>query len=190
MKKEITDIVQLQRNIALQRDQQSYKHLYYYFYTPLIRFAKGFVRSEQSAEEIYSDIFMKLWDLGPALENIGNLKIYLYKSIKNASLNYLAKYHKVSFINLEDADIDVLPEYNLPDKSLIQKEFQRNAALAIKSLPPQTRLVYKLIKEEGFSYKEVSSFLNISVNTVESHMKTAIKKLRVSLSIYLSAAKN
>jgi RNA polymerase sigma-70 factor (ECF subfamily) len=50
--------------------------------------------------------------------------------------------------------------------------------------------VYKLIKEDGFSYKQVAEILEISVNTVEGHMTTALKKITASLRNYLRSGRN
>jgi RNA polymerase sigma-70 factor (ECF subfamily) len=47
-------------------------------------------------------------------------------------------------------------------------------------------MVFKLIKEEGFSYKKVSGILEISQNTIETHMRIALKRIKVSLNNYLS----
>lgn len=156
----------------------------------MTRFATGFVKSHESAEEIYCDVLMKLWDLGPALNTVENLKLYLYTSVKNASLNYLAKYHKVQFIDIDSVDIDFRVTVGASSDKILQSEFQRHASLAIKALPPQCRLVFQLIREDNFTYKEVANMLNISVKTVEGHMKTALFRLKTSLSFYLRPDSN
>jgi RNA polymerase sigma-70 factor (ECF subfamily) len=48
---------------------------------------------------------------------------------------------------------------------------------SIHELPPKCRIVYKMVKENGLSYKEVGEILNISPRTVENHIAAAIKKL-------------
>jgi RNA polymerase sigma factor (sigma-70 family) len=133
---------------------------------------------------------MKLWDLGENLNNVNNLKVYLYTSIKNASLNYLAKYHKAKVLEFDIVEQETNAKLNSNDNWMLQKELQQYILAAVNKLPPQTKLVYSLIKEEGFCYKDVAALLNISVNTVESHMKTALKKLRISLSMYIKPNRN
>jgi RNA polymerase sigma-70 factor (family 1) len=182
-------IYQLQHAVALARDQEVYKTLFKYFHKPLIRFATSIVKSKEAAEEIYSDIMLKVWDLGPALINIDNLKIYLFISVKNAALNYLAKYYKLKIVDIETIDLE-LQHVKTPEEDLLSSEFQGHMVQAIKSLPAKSQLVYKLIKEEGFSYKQVADVLDISVNTVEGHMSTALKKLSASLTIYLRSGNN
>jgi len=182
-------IVQLQHGVAIARDQEAYKTLFKYFHKPLIRFGASIVKSKEAAEEIYSDLMLKVWDLGPALIDIDNLKIYLFISVKNASLNYLAKYYKLKTVDLETIHLE-LPHIETPEEDLLSSEFQKYLAQAIKSLPAKSQLVFKLIKEEGFSYKQVADILEISVNTVEGHMSTALKKLSASLTTYLRSGNN
>jgi RNA polymerase sigma-70 factor (ECF subfamily) len=91
-------------------------------------------------------------------------------------------------VDLETIHLE-LKQVKTPEEDLLSSEFQKNLAHAIKSLPAKSQLVYKLIKEEGFSYKQVADVLEISVNTVEGHMSTALKKLSTILSAYLRSGK-
>uniref|UniRef100_UPI0035932A16 sigma-70 family RNA polymerase sigma factor n=1 Tax=Aquiflexum sp. TaxID=1872584 RepID=UPI0035932A16 len=54
----------------------------------------------------------------------------------------------------------------------------------IEQLPPKRGLVFKMVKDENMSYKEVGEILEISERTVEVHLKLAIKDLRKALSHY------
>jgi RNA polymerase sigma-70 factor (ECF subfamily) len=45
-------------------------------------------------------------------------------------------------------------------------------------LPPKRKQVYLLSREEGKSYEEIASILNISKNTVKEHIGAALKELR------------
>ena len=57
--------------------------------------------------------------------------------------------------------------------------------LSINHLPLQTKKVFQLKRREELSYEEISSQLNISVNTVKYHMKSALQTLRVELATYM-----
>ena len=65
-------------------------------------------------------------------------------------------------------------------------EIEKKLNNCVNELSPQCVMVFKLIKEEGFSYKKVSGILEISQNTIETHMRIALKKIRLALSLYLS----
>ena len=172
----------IQFEIAVKRNQQVYRQLYLDWHKPLIQFSTTITGSAESSEEIFSDVFMKIWNMRDALLNVENLKVYLYKAIKNASLNYVAKARRVSFV-----DIDHLPEpegTNTPEKAMLIQELKSKLAAAVASLPPKCGLVFRLIKEENLSYKQASEILGISVNTIEGHMTTAMKKLSDAMKNY------
>src|SRR4051812_40994879 len=90
MEMQPADIIFLQEQIAFNRDERSYKRLFFYFYKPLFRFALSFLPAE-AAEEIVSDVLMKIWSMNEGLAGINNLKLYLYRAIRNGAINYLSK---------------------------------------------------------------------------------------------------
>ena len=47
---------------------------------------------------------------------------------------------------------------------------------AISRLPPQCQKVFVMKKVYGYSHKEISSELNISVSTIEKHVATGLKR--------------
>ncbi|MNY30981.1 RNA polymerase sigma factor [compost metagenome] len=52
---------------------------------------------------------------------------------------------------------------------------------ALELLPAQQKEVYRLCHQEGLKYEEAALRLNISVNTVQTHMSRALKFLRTHL---------
>jgi RNA polymerase sigma-70 factor (ECF subfamily) len=47
----------------------------------------------------------------------------------------------------------------------------------VQQLPPQCRIIFQLVREEGLRYKEVASILELSPYTVRNQMAIAIQKL-------------
>src|SRR5215213_896832 len=88
-------IQDLQQRIAQFDDQSAYKELFARFYTSLQQFPVSFVRSPEVAEEIVSDVFIKVWKKRAGLNRIHNLKLYLFISTRNGALNYLRTQKKV-----------------------------------------------------------------------------------------------
>jgi RNA polymerase sigma-70 factor (ECF subfamily) len=176
----------LQNKIALHRDMQAYQQLYKILHKPLIRFATSMIDSKEVAEEIFSDLMLKIWHMEEKLAAIENLNVYLFRSIRNASLNYLQKNNRVRLVELNDGVNDKAGTGFLQDE-VLRNEFQSHLLHAVEALPPRCKMVYLLIKEEGMTYRQVSDVLGITVNTIEGHMTVALKRITQCLRTYLNS---
>jgi len=185
-KEEEVNIKQLQQKIAFERDERSYKHFFLHFYKGLIGFAVTYVKTQEAAEEIVSDVMMKIWNMQAELARIENIKVYLFTAVRNTSLNYLAKNSRYTYKDIEN-NIDVLLNFDIytPEDILLRDEFRKQVAAAIRSLPPKCQMVYKLVREDELTYRQVAQILNISENTVDRHLSIALHKLAESVKIYL-----
>lgn len=179
------EILFLQNRVAYVRDELAYKKLFFHFYTSLHRFSTSIVKDFEVAEEIVSDTMMKIWDMGNKLATIEKLDAYLFTSIKNACFTFLAK-KKLLTEEIDPVGTNTFSDFENPETQLLISEMEKKISSCINELPPQCVMVFKLIKEEGFSYKKVSGILEISQNTIETHMRIALKRIRASLSNYLS----
>jgi len=175
-----------QSKVAYYRNEQSYKCLFLYFHPVLYRFAFNILKDKSVSEEIVSDIMLKIWEMGNKLSQIQYLKIFLITSVKNACFTYLSsKKHQQSLSeSIDNEDINSSNGEN-PEQLYIYSEVTQRVNLVIASLPMKCQMVFRLIKEEGLSYKEVSKVLEISQNTIETHMRIALRKIRMDLQHFL-----
>lgn len=162
-------------------------------YSQLVRFATVFVVYEEDAENIIQDLFLSLWERKHTLSSVDNLNAYLYKLAKNRCLDHLKhKMVKDKFVSntqsLYEQEISLkLQSLESFDVELATEEkVETIVSKAIKSLPPKCREIFMFSRHDGLKYKEISEKLNISVNTVETQMCIALKKLRSSVSPLLN----
>lgn len=179
-------IAYLQTRIARLDDQQAYKELYLTLYPAIFGFISGFIKSKPAAEEIISDVFIKIWEKRQDLELIVNLKVYCYVIAKNLSLNYVEKQKRITTLNIEDFTDTLTERFIDPEQLMITSEMVDRISLAINSLPARCKMIFTLIKENGFKYKDVAEIMNISEKTVENQMAIALKKISVSINFDLS----
>ena len=179
------ELKEIQRRIAVYDDDKAYKELFFLFYKSLAQFAFSFVKSREMAEEIVSDVFINIWKGRKHLEEIENLKTYLYISTKNISLKYLLKHHKQVAIAIDSLSIEIESKDIHPDQMMITADMVNKISLAVNQLPPRCKLVYKFIKEDGLRYKEVASILDISVKTIDNHLAIALKKIGAAINVDL-----
>ncbi len=180
-----SEIRELQRRLAVYDDESAYKELFLVYYKPLQQFAFSFIKSQELAEEIVSDVFLKIWEKRAELESIGNLKVYLYVSIKNTALKYLLKQKRQVAISLDELDIELESFHWTPEELILTAEMMKKIEEAINDLPPRCKIIFKLIKEDQLRYKEVAEILNVSVKTIDSQLAIALKKISKAIQLDL-----
>ncbi|MCW3101346.1 MAG: polymerase sigma-70 factor [Chthonomonadaceae bacterium] len=163
--------------IAFKSDQSSFEKIYTCYYNRLFRLALSIVKSEEIAEEIYDDVMLIIWEKRQQLILINNLTVYLYVSVKNASLRHLSRDNKLSQVNIDEIDIEICDIAPTAQDQMISIEFLKEINMVIEKLSPQCKIVFKLVKEDGLKYREAAEILNISVKNVEYHIGNALKKI-------------
>ena len=163
-------------------DKGAFKILFETYYAILCAYAFQFVKNNETAEEMVQSVFVKLWEKHHSLEIETSLKHYLYRSVRNQSLNYI-QHKKIQdhFVkkSYEEQTRNYVPRENFPDPGLMKK-----IEASINSLPEKRRNIFRLNREEGLKYKEIAQKLNISIKTVENQMGAALRTLREKLKDY------
>jgi len=172
----LEDITRLGERIA-NDDQLAYRQFFIQFYNKLSRFVMGFTKSKELTDEIVSDVFINVWRRRKNIEEIKNLKLYLYVSAKNITFNYLKKLHRENLADLDSVEIEPEDPFADPGAVLITREMNLRLKAAINDLPPRCKLIFTLIKEDGLTYKQTAQLLNISESTVENQLSIALKKI-------------
>lgn len=167
----------LQLKIALHEDHSAFNELYVECLPSLIRFAYSFIKSREQAEEIASDVMLQVWNRRAQLCGVADFRLYLYVSTRNTALNYLKKQQREVVVSVEEPALWMKAADATPEQLLITAELLKKIQLAIQQLPPQCRLIYKLIKEDGLKYKQTAELLELSVKTIETQMGIAMKRL-------------
>jgi RNA polymerase sigma-70 factor (ECF subfamily) len=106
--------------------------------------------------------------------------------VRNRSLNYLkTEFGNGLFDNNKDHDIMGVRDINDPHSILLLNELMGKISNIINEFPPQCQGVFMLRRIEGKKNREIADKMNISIKTVESHMKRAPSALRHSLNEYV-----
>lgn len=180
----MSDCIQaIQSNIAI-GDQKAFAKLYSLFRYKLCRFSYTIIHNREIAEEIVEDIFVSLWNNRDSIYKIENLPVYLYVSVKNRSLNELSRKAKELITSPYDfLDFEIDDKVDNPHDKMITNEMLQRMHKAVNDLPARCKMIFKLVREDGLKYKEVSQILNISVNTIDVQMAIAVKRICQSLQV-------
>lgn len=173
--------------IAHHDDRRAFRRLFDAFYQELLRFALFFLKVREVAEEVVLDVFVKVWERRHLLMGIENPRSYLFKATKNHALNQIARTPPLT--DWDQVAEGYLLDAQSPETHLLLAETDYEVEQAIALLPPQCQLIFKMVREQGFSYKEVAEHLGVSPRTVEAQMGIALKKLSLTLRLQVPTRK-
>jgi RNA polymerase sigma-70 factor (family 1) len=151
------------------------------YYAPLCFFAERIVGDNSDAEDIVEEAFFKLWHRNNQFENEQHLKAFLYRSVKNACLDFLKlnvrRERRHSFFSEEQG----LSEESYLNE-IIRTEVIREIYEAIESLPPQCGKIIKMSFVDGKTNQEIADDLNLSMQTVKNQKGRGLALLKSMVS--------
>ncbi len=160
-------------------EKLAFKLLFDTYYIPLVLFANKIIQNEHSSEDIVQETLINFWQK-KSFNNVNdNLDYYLFRSVKNKTLNYLKSKDK-----LQEIFISTTEDYNkadLPDTDDVEKYVKLYKI--IEQLPQERRKVFDLVYIEGHKYQEAADTLGISINTVQTQLRRALQFLREKLTL-------
>lgn len=158
----------------------AYTQIYTRHWSALYRSAYNVLRDEAATLDVLQEVFAWIWSNRENFR-VDNLRAYLYAAVRFKVANALreGKARSGFFTALEQISGH---EPGFSDETLELKELKNVIAEFTRSLPEKAREVFRLSRYEQLSNKEIASRLGISEKTVENHMTSTLKKLRVTLS--------
>ena len=176
-----SEVRKLLRQMKELDSQTAFRDFYNMTYDRFFRIAYYYVKQEEWSQEIVLDVFLKLWKQRSNLLDVRNIEDYCFILVKNASLNYLEKELKHTYIHPDSLPEPQEQNYS-PEESLISEELFALYVKALDRLPERCREVFIRIREEKQSYAQVAEELGISMNTVDAQLQKAITRLKEMIS--------
>ena len=168
-------IVQLNRG-----ENEAWQKIHDMFYYQLLNYINGITHNREYAKELAQDCFVKIYESKPQFEAIQQLKAFLFRSAKNAALNYLRSTARKMDNSIELTAVHDTDE-NLEDVSAREYEHSdliNDIIQEIRNQPPQRRRAFELTYLDEKLQKEVARIMGIHVSRVYEYNTTTLKRLR------------
>lgn len=165
-------------------DAAAFRLLYKSYYKGLVCYAMRLIELSEPAEDIVQELFSNIWAKKMAFQSLVSFKVYLYNSVRNASLDYL-KHKNIEGSYLQKM-LDAHPVYRTgeeDEEGFFSEEVYRQLFETIDALPERCREVF-LMHMEGKKNEEVATALHVSIETVKTQKKRAMSILRKKLGAY------
>ncbi|MEN6454308.1 MAG: RNA polymerase sigma-70 factor [Prolixibacteraceae bacterium] len=143
----------------------------------LFVFVRGIVRNNETAEELVSDVFVKIWSKRDQFANIRNIKSYLFILARNESISFIRRNKRVKIINIEEVDDYYFTPLENDSSEFFDQEMIDRSNRIIESLPAKCKMAFSLAKVNGLKYREIAEIMGISPLTVKNHIAYALEKI-------------
>jgi RNA polymerase sigma-70 factor (ECF subfamily) len=168
---------------------KSFELVFKTYYKRLCTLAFDYTRQLETAEDIVKDFFVAFWDNRKTIEIKTSLSGYLFRSVRNACINYLLRNKErnntisIEEVNWLEIKINEPLSNDYPIGNLLTKELEEQISDIIDKLPEACREIFKLSRFDDLSHKKIAVQLNISENTVKVQIYRALKHLKEAISV-------
>ena len=161
-------------------DHRAFEQLYRQYKKTIAGHLLHIFRDEALAQDIVQDTFIKIWENRAQLDEHKSFKAFLFTIATNNAYNLFQKASREDKVRL-GFHLALQNAANQVEDYIFRKEYVEMLRSLLTLLPEKQREVFQLAKIEGYSYAEISEQLNISSNTINTHLKRASRFLRKRL---------
>jgi len=142
-------------------------------------FVKKYIKDEAICDDIIHDSFLNLWNARERIKTTHPIRHYLFRITRNLIYKEIKKQISASILLKMDSEIyEQIDGGECVERKILDKEYANIYNLAINTLPPQRKRIFRMSREEGLTYKEIAGNLEISTQTVKEHMALAMKSIK------------
>lgn len=163
-----------------QNSQDAFRLLYDRYWKKMLVRAFTQLQSHADAEEVVQDAFINLWNRRNKLQIRHSFHTYIAAVVRYEVMAKIAG-KKKALVSIED--VQTVPVVDDSTQEWLNfSDLRKEIDAAVEALPEKCRLVFRMSRNEGLSEKQISEELDIAQKTVEAHMSSALKKLRIKFS--------
>ncbi len=158
--------------------EKDFEVIFKKYFVAITSYCNHFLNDVDEAKDIAHRAFLKVWEKRDAIPEGSNIPALIYKISHNLSINYIRDNKK--FTSNEDLPLTETDNIEA-DSEIRAAELESAITETINNLPEKIRRVFIMSRYEKLTNGKIAEQLNISVKTVEAHITSALKALRLKI---------
>lgn len=164
-----------------QGDKSGLADIYEAYIGLIYAIVKDVVKNKESAEDVTSDFFIRLWDKADTYQSGKGHRAWLTVIARNMAIDYLRKYRKEEASELlEDMEPSILSGHGTEQDSPVEQEVIADVSIeeALSKLKEKERQILNMKILGDMTFQEIAEALQIPIGTVTWRYRNAVQKLR------------
>jgi len=156
-------------------NEKAFREIFDAYRQRIYSFALHLTEDSSLADEIVQEVFLRVWLHRQKLPDVIHFNAWLHTIARNQvfdALKAIARERTMS------ASMPVQAAVNNIDQTIADKEYEQLLQEAIGQLSGRQQLIYHLSRDTGIQHAEIAGRLNISRNTVKTHLVHALRSIR------------
>ena len=167
-------------------DRDALKEIYEEYLPYLYTIVLGVVQQRETAEDVTSDVFIRIWNSAAKFQPGSGHKGWLATIARNMAIDELRKHKREVLMGGGGGDeendgggIEDFSEQETPSEGVEDEVVEQLSIMeALDRLKPEEREIVDMKVLSDMTFKEISEILQIPMGTVTWRYQAAIKKLR------------
>ena len=151
-------------------DKESFVRVYQELKQPVYTICYRITQSKETAEDITHDVFVKLFR-SPPDASVKNIRAWIFQMARNLAIDAL---RKKSMMAEQEEDANIPDDFN-------HIHLRMDIESALRKLPREEREILTLHLNAGFSFKEISGIVNLSLPATYRKYRKALKAIETEL---------
>ncbi|MCF6348366.1 MAG: sigma-70 family RNA polymerase sigma factor [Flavobacteriaceae bacterium] len=156
-------------------DISALEEVYRLHYKKVYHVIRKYINDDSLIDDITQEVFLRLWRNKDSISTQIPIEQQLFTLTKNLVFNHFRK---------KTNELKFLTQYKVNNNhNITNDEDDKNKQLKkindlVDKLPKKQQEVFKMYRFQGLTYEEIAQILNVSKNTVSSHLSTAMSFIK------------
>src|ERR1700694_3784920 len=162
-----------------QKDRGAFEELYTVYYRRIFSYLFKLTRRAEMVEEVLNDVMLVIWRKAASFDGRSRPSTWIFGIAYHKAMKALAQ-RRPAERSGDDGEREPLEpvDQEEPGSLLVRRELATTLGRALLAISAEQRAVVELTYFHGLSYQEISDVVGCPVNTVETRMFHARRRLR------------
>ena len=168
-------------------DKKALSYFYTKYFNNLYNYGSKISRDAGLIEDCIQDLFVEFWNKRNGLNDVTNVKYYLYKSLRRKIIYKRSLLSRLPLNETDSFEIELSHKSHYLNHQ-INSDIREEITQLVNTLTAKQKEAIFLIYYEELSYEEAAVIMELKIKTVYNLIHLAISKLRENKSRLSSSA--